>query len=241
MAARRRRADRLHRGRGLHHHSHRIDGHPAARARDVGRHRPRRHRADQAGADDRQAVAEHARHGRRPHRRTHRAASAWCGHHTGADRRRHCRTCRRLRRPDAGARRHLGFLPHPRGSGTRRRCRRRQWNRWAGRTSEPANDRVARRRRHGARLPERRGEDAGEQVEGLRLLRDHDRRALRRRSRPRRRGDENRRRLAPHRPRVPDPHPRAARDLRHRRVRTDAAGAESTHQDRAAEAVDGRA
>ena len=62
--------------------------------------------------------------------------------------------------------------------------------------SQPADDRAARRGGHGPRLPERRGQDAGQQVEGLRLLRDHRRRGLRRGPRSRGRGHEGRRRLA---------------------------------------------
>ena len=52
---------------------------------------------------------------------------------------------------------------------------------------------------------------------------------------------QGRGRHADRRPGVPAAHPGAARGLRHRRVRADAARGQGAHQDRAAEAVDGRA
>ena len=169
---------------GAHHRPAR----DAVRARAQSRHLARRARARQARADaglgDQQgghhrAQRRHAADGADRVRPEHRA---------GADRRRHPRPRRRLRRPDAGAGRHQRLLSDPRGPGSRRRRRGDQRRRRLGRGAQPAHDRPARRRRNGPRLPERRHPDARQPQQGLLLLRHRSRHLLSRGSRSGRRG-----------------------------------------------------
>ena len=85
------------------------------------------------------------------------------------DRRRHRGPGDRLRRAESRARRHLGLLPDPRGSGAGRRSRADQRRLRHGRADQPADDRPARRRGRRAGVSERHDHGAREPEQAVRV------------------------------------------------------------------------